>query len=696
MIPLPHGRGSDDVREGEAPQLLRDRSILPFKPARPSRDRRERHDTARAFRYRSLWSRLGEWRGKEVRHCRGSECGVALGLCVCLASLLQAQDSSIEPVRPMKPAIVRPYLAPTTPPVRLNNSSRLGSLIRAGILYLTVQDAIALALEDNIDLESARYNPLIAAWNLERSQAGGALPGVPSAAGQAGSVANGQGVAGSQAAAGVGNGGSGGGAGSGGNATISQIGPIAQTLDPSIQESSVFSHITTPEANATQSVTSVLVDTTHVHTASLQEGFLTGGSVTLSYSDHYLEENAATDVFNPTSAPNLGISVQQNLLRGFGIGVNQRTINVNKINLQTSDLSFKTQVIDTVANVLIQYYGLAADYEDLRAKQSALDTAQRFFENTRRQEELGALSQLDVITAQSQVASSQNDLVTSETNLRQDELQLKNVLSRTGVTDRALASARIVTLDRITIPDTDDLAPLEDLVKQALANRADLAVQKAGITTAEISALGTKNGVLPTLTAFGGESLAGLAGTAPRNLNLPLVGGFGTALAEVFRRDFPTQRVGVYFQAPIGNRQAQADYGIDQLQLRQTQLATEKSINQVVVDVSNSVIAVRQARVRHEAAAKNRELQQKLLDAEQRKFLLGASTPYNVTQQQRDLAVAAATEVSSLASYVAARMSLDQTLGITLEANHVSIDEARSGKVGRTSSLPVDPAPTAP
>jgi outer membrane protein len=619
-------------------------------------------------------------------------CGVYLVSLLQLVSGLHAQDS-IEPVRPQKPVVVRPYLAPTVPPARMNNSQRLSDLIRAGVLYLTAQDAIALALEDNIDLESARYNPVIAAWNLERSQAGGALPGVPSAAGQAGSVASGQGVAGSQAAAGVAGGVGGGGGGNAGNATISQIGPIAQTLDPSIQESSVFSHTTTPEPNATQSVTSVLVDATHVHTASLQEGFLTGGSVTLSYSDHYLKENAATDIFNPTSAPNLGISVQQSLLRGFGIGVNQRTINVNKINLQMSDLSFKTQVIGTVVSVLTQYYGLSADFEDLRAKRDALDTAQRFFENTRRQEELGALSPLDVTTAQSQVASSQNDVVVSETALRQDELQLKNLLSRTGVMDPSLAAARIVTLDRITIPDADNLAPLDELVKQALANRVDLAVQRANITTAEISALGTKNGVLPSLTAFGGESQAGLAGKAPQNSNLPLVGGFGTALAQVFQRHYPTERIGFFFQAPINNRQAQADFGIDQLQLRQSQLTTEKSANQVIVDVSNTVIAVQQARARHDAALKNRELQQQLLDAEQRKFLLGASTPYNVTQHQRDLAAAAATEVSSLATYFAARLALDQTLGTTLETNHVSIDEAKTGKVGRASSLPENPPP---
>ncbi len=408
--------------------------------------------------------------------------------CVFLAASLPAQQPAqqpsaapgIAPVRPQKSMFVRPYLAPDVPPVRLGNSGRFANLIRAGVLYLTAQDAIALALENNIDLEVDRYNPVIAAWNLQRAEAGGALPGVPSASGQAGSVASGQGVAGSQAAAGVSSGGGGGGGG-GGNATISQIGPVTQTLDPSIQETSVFSHTTTPEANATQSVTSALVDATHVHNISIQEGFVSGGSVTLSYSDHYLKENAATDQLNPTSAPNLSLSVQYNLLRGFGEAVGARTINVNKINLRTSDLNFKNQVINTVVSVLNQYYALAADYEDLRAKQSALDTAQQFYQNTQRQEQLGALSSLDVITAESQVASTQNDLAASQASLLQDELTLKNTLSRTGATDPALSAARIVTLDRITVPPSDDLAPLNSLVEQALSNRPDLAALRANV-----------------------------------------------------------------------------------------------------------------------------------------------------------------------------------------------------------------------
>jgi outer membrane protein len=280
--------------------------------------------------------------------------------------------------------------------------------------------------------------------------------------------------------------------------------------------------------------------------------------------------------------------------------------------------------------------------------------------------------------------------VVSQTNLAQDELQLKNLLSRTGVRDPLFATAHVIPLDKIIVPEREDLAPLSDLVQKALTNRSDLAAEKAGLTTAEISALGTKNGVLPSVQAFGGETQAGLAGVPKPGLgaNPYFIGGISTALDQVFRRDFPTQRIGAVAQIPIHNRQAQADYGIDQLQLRQSQLTTQKDLNQVTVDVSNYVVALQQARSRYEAAGKNRVLAQQLLDAEQEKFTLGTSTPYNVIQQQRDLANAQATEISTLVAYSNARLALDQTLGATLEANHISIDDVRAGKVSRPSALP--------
>ncbi len=478
---------------------------------------------------------------------------IAVALCCTWSvSLAPAQELAIEPVRPAAPVLWRPYLAPEVPPVRMSNSDRLRGLIRAGKLYLTVQDAIALALENSIDIEVARYNPILQQWRLQRAEAGGALPGVPSGASQAGSVAAGQGVLGSQQAAGVGNVGNAAGRGNA-NASISQVGPVTQTLDPIFQQASTFSHKSLPQPNVVLSSTPVLVTDERIYSGSVQEGFLSGGSITGTYNDHYLKENSPNDVLNPSSAATLSVQVQHSLLRGFGAAVNARNITVAKINLETSDLTFKTQVIGTVSNVLNVYYSLVADYEDVKAKTSAVQAAQTFVDDTRKQVQIGSLIELDVATAESQLATSRQNLVNAETSLHQHELQLKTLISRTGIADPALAGVQVVPLDRIAIPARDDLPPLKDMVEQALANRGDLAMEKAGIRSAGVLALGTKNGVLPTLIGFGGESNAGLAGTGhdvvatgPNGTpvvekpNPYFVGGAGTALGQIFRRNFPT------------------------------------------------------------------------------------------------------------------------------------------------------------
>lgn len=612
---------------------------------------------------------------------------------LCLASLAYAQD--IAPIRPQAPILIRPYLPVTIPPIRLTNSDLLRELVRAGMLYLTVQDTITLVLENNIDIEISRYNPFISEWNLERAQAGGALPGVPSGASQAGSVASGQGVAGSQAAAGV----SVPGArtnSSTSNATIAQIGPVTPNLDPIIQESSTFSHLSAPQPDEVQSGVFNLIQTTHVYTGNYQQGFLLGGVASVSYSDHFLSENASSDLLNPTVAPSVTVSLQQNFLRGFGVAANARTITVARMNLNITDLNFKNQVISLVSQALNLYYGLAADYEDLRAKREAYETAQTFLTEVQRQIELGATAPSDVIAAESQLASSAQAVADSETTLRQQEVSLENLISRTGAADPILANVRIIPMDVISVPASDNLAPIDQMVRQAINNRPDLAAELATEKTDEVNALGTKNGILPTLQGYGIEGQAGLAGT-PRTVSIDgfsetgdkySAGGIGNALGQVFRRNFPTEAGGVFFQEPIHNRQAQADYAIDVLQIRQTQLTNQKDLNQVQVDVRNGVIAVRQARARYEAALKNRELEQELYDAEQKKYRLGASTPYNVTLQQRDLVNAQSSVVAAMVAYSTARVSLDQTLGSTLDVNHITMQEAKSGKIPGTPSHP--------
>jgi outer membrane protein len=611
-----------------------------------------------------------------------------------------AQQSSITLIPPHAPAILRPYLAPEAPPVRLANSPRLSELVRAGTLYLTVQDAIALALENNIDIEVARYNPLIQDLNVTRSQAGGTLPGVPSNASQVGSVASGQGVAGSQQAAGVSAPGTGSTHVQSTNATISQIGPITPTLDPIIQEASTFSHTTALYPDSQASATSTLVDGTRTHTLTFQQGLLTGGTVSLTYSDHYLNENSPTDVLNPTSAPSLSVSVQQYLLNSAGIAVNARFINVAKMNRDASDLAFQTQVTNTVAQVLNAYYSLQADYEDVKAKRNAADTAVAFLGNVKEQVRIGTLAPSETINAESLAVTAQQAVVDSETAAKQQEIQLKNLLSRNGTGDAALAGVRILPVDPIRIPDHDDLPPLENLVKQALADRTDLASERESEAATAINNLGTKNGVLPFAVIGGTESQAGIAGTGrtvffngqPITPNPYFVGGIGTALGQVLRRDFPSESGYVGYEMAFRNRQAQADYAIDQLSYRQSQLSTRKDLNQVQVDVQNYAIALRQARARYDAAVRNRTLQEQLYASERKRFALGASIPYNVTQQQRDLIAAQNSETGALVAYITARTALDRTTGAILPANHVSLGEAQQGKVSRESVISEPPA----
>ena len=608
---------------------------------------------------------------------------VALLVSILSGPSLQGQQSSIKPQSPPAPAILQPYLPQIVPPARMENSKRLADFMRAGTLYLTAQDAIALALDNNVNMEVSRYGPLAAEWGLERSKAGGPLPGVPSGVSQAGSVAAGQGVAGSQAAAGVANVNSQA-SGRSANATISQVGPVVQTLDPSFQMATTFTHTSSPQANAIQTVTSNLISGSRAYTGAFTEGFLTGGNATVNYSDHYLGENTPTDVLNPSVAPRLAVSVQQNLLNGFGIAVNSRNITVARIGVETAGLNFRNEVSSLTAQVLNAYYTLAADYLSLKATQDALDVARAFEKNVKRQIELGNAAGSDLITAQTQTASAEQNAADSQASLDKQQLQLKTFLSRNGASDPILAAAPIVPTDQIAIPDKDDLPSFPDLVKEAFANRPDLAADKANERSAEVSALGTRNGLLPTLQFSGGTSQAGLAGTSPTGLANPYyVGGIGTALGQVFRRNFASDNAALVFYTQLGNRQAQADFAIDQLQLRQSQLATRRDFAQVQVDLMNSVIAIQQARAQYDAAVHNRILQEQLFAGEQKKYAAGTETPFLVTQQQRDLINAQSQELAALAAYHSARISLDLTRGTILETYHISIADALAGGASR-------------
>jgi outer membrane protein len=597
-----------------------------------------------------------------------------------LASQCWAEEPPQTVERPHGPLLVRSYRGATIPPVALHNSDHLHTLIRAGRLYLTVQDAIALAIENNLDLEVDRYGPLNTEWLLERAQAGGPLRGVPNGNSLVNQATSGQGVVGSQIAAGLASNNSGGVGGSGG-AAISQIGPVTQNLDPVLQNATVFAHTTSPQTITLQSGTDALLDSRHTFQTFVQEGFLSGGYVQVSANEEYLKENAASDFLNPSVAPVVQIYVRHNLLQGFGTGVNGRFINVAKKNLEGAQETFRSQLLNLVANVLNLYWDLVTDNDDLAVRQRAVDQAQKFYDDTRKQIELGVIPRFEASRAQSGLSNSRQLLSIAQATAQQQESLLKNAISRNGLEDPLLDAAEVMTLDHIEVPEQENLPALRDLVAKALANRPDMALAKINDETAEISAKGTANGVLPTLQGIAAISASGLSGvSAPFEAYAAdpyYVGGLGNALGQVFRDNFQSHREAVIFQANLRNRVAQGDYGVEQLQLRQGDLMERRNQNQLVVDISNYTVALRQARSRYSQASDSRKLLQELLDKSQQAFSFGAATLSEVQTAETALVTAQETEVTTLSAYSHARIALDQVLGQTLEVNHVSVDQAR-------------------
>jgi len=606
---------------------------------------------------------------------------------------VNAQQSPQTVEKANKPVLLRPYLPTTMPPVRSTNSRRLNELIRGGKLYLTVQDAIALAIENNLDLEVDRYGPLRAKWDLERAEGGGPLRGVTLSNSATNQAVSGQGVLGSEVSAGLASGG-----GSGVSTTapqnVQQIGPITPNLDPDFQNTSGYLHITTPQPNAIVSQTSALIDIHHVYNSFLQEGLISGGYVQVAANESYLKENAPSDVLNPSVFPVVQITVAHQLLQGFGVAVNRRYITVAEKQIGGARETFRSQLLNTVASVLNLYWNLVAADDELRVRQRALESAHKFLDDTKHQIALGAVARSDIYRAESDVSTRTQELALARVNVEQQEGLLKNAISLNGTADPLIDETDIVPLDQVQVPDQEELPGLRDLLARALAKRPDVVLSKLSDETGEILALGSKNILLPTLRGTYATWNIGQAGTAvPGNgANPYFVGGLGNALGQIFRRNFYNQSARLSFNVPLWNRGPQADYGIDQLQLRQGDLIERRNMNQIVVDISNDVIALRQARARYTQATDSRALQEQLLDKEQQMFNFGTAQISDVVASRTALLNAQITETQARASYAHARVALDQVLGETLEVNRVSIDEGLNGRVSQESKLPETPA----
>ncbi len=546
--------------------------------------------------------------------------------------------------------LAEPYRFRSEAPVQLGNSGRLEALLRGGNLYLSLQDAIALALENNLDIAIQRYGPRLAEADLLRARAGGA--GVPN-------------------------------------------------YDTTVTYNLNWGHNTSPQTSSFMTGTSALVLTQMLSNVSISRGFASGTNVTLGWNNTASKSSSQLAEFNPSVSSNLNLQIRQSLLQGYGVALNRRNIRVAQNSRRISDLAFKQQVITTVGSVISLYWDLVSFNEDVKVKHQAVALAQQLLDDNRRKVEIGTLAPIEVVRAEAQLASSQQELVVSETRVLQQETVLKNILSRTGVASPSVADARIIATDPIAIPEVDPVEPIQDLIARAIANRPEPAQTGLQVENSKISLEGIKSTLRPALDAVATFQNNGLAGTASpvpsgspfqmfSRIDPYFIGGFGTALGQVIRRNFPNYSVGVQLNVPLGNRAAQAQMVSNQLTLRQQELRQQQQLNQIRLDVTNALIGVRQARAAYQTAVKARVLQEESHEAERRRFELGASTNFMVIQAQRDLAAAQFQEVAARSSYTKARVTLDQATGMLLEAYGIEIGEAESGRVDRAPG-PVPP-----
>jgi outer membrane protein TolC len=577
----------------------------------------------------------------------------------------------------------RSYKPAEVPPLRTSGPRRLHGMIRSATLYLSVRDALELAVENSLDLEIARYGAARAPWDIQRAESGGALRGVTSGGGSPIRFGSGQGVAGSQAS------GSGGGGGSGtsslaGAALIQQIGPVTPQLDPIESFIAGTGHQTSIQTQLAQSGSNYFAYNGRSYTDQVSQGLLSGGTVRYTYQGSYLNEAVPLDVLNPTSYINMGFSISQNLLYGYGVQVNDRYIRLARKNASIGDLAFRSRAMNLVSSVLNLYWDLSVAADDLKYKQRNRDLAQELLSNTGKQIAAGAIPAIDRVRAQSNLAMQEHGLAVAQNAVVQRENALKDALSWHGHPDPELDAAHIVTVDPLPAPDVDQLPPLSALIETARKNRPEAEAARQQEEIAAIRAYGTANGVLPTLAVRARASDTGQAGApvAGQQPTAYFVGGAGNALDQVLRRNFPNESAGMSFTAKTWNSLAQADTALDELADRQSQLARQKTSSDMARDIALERLALEQAASRHRSAMESRRLVEQLLQGEEKKWQAGASTLAAVVMARRELADSESRELASAAALVRGRIALDQALGLTLERNSIRIEDVLRGAPG--------------
>ena len=607
------------------------------------------------------------------------------------------------------PNLLAPYTPTHVAPPKLSNTPRIDQLMHDGKLYVSMNDAVALALENNLDIAIARYNLNISDTDVWRAKAGSTILGVNS-----GVVQNtpGAGVGGLGTQVGSGQGGTSvgaGGAGTGsGGLVVSTLGdgPPITSFDPILTGTMQFDR---QEINCTSPFCGSSQNTTTANFAYTQ-GFQWGTNLSVGFQNNRISSNNEFNAYTPVLNSNFRLQLTQHVLQGLGFTSNNRYIQIAKNNREISDVAFRLQITSTVDQIENMYWDLVYAYENVRVQKEQLSFAQRTLSDNQKQVQIGTLAPIEVVRAQSTVASDQQTLTLALTNLQLEQLLMKNALSRT-LLDPGLADAEVIPTSTMDLgPAEAEVVPTQDLVNDALSHRPELAEQRINLTNVDISNKAIRNALLPTVDLFAYYGGYGVGGTPNANYicnseptfcyppgsiipTLPAI-SYASTLNQLVNSSAPDKGLGVNLNIPIRNRAAQATQVRSEFEYRQAQLRIQQLENQVRIEVRNAQFGVQQNRASVDSAQAAVDLARQSLDAEQKKYALGASTSTLVLQNQAAMTQAEVTLVSAKALYEKAEVELDRATGLLLDHAGILVADAEKGEVTHAPHIPhVAPRP---
>ena len=568
------------------------------------------------------------------------------------------------------PNVLNPYKPAEIPPLRLDNSPRLNDLVRAGTLPLSLSQALALAIENNLDIAVQRYIRPIAEVDVLRTSSGQAARGTPGTLVPSGLSAGALGVGVNQAAGTGGVGAAGGISGGGGAVSVPQVG----TFDPAVSFSASYDRTASPLNSTVVAGVAHVTTTSSASSVNYTQLFPQGASVTMTVNGIAQSSTQQSLLFNPAVVSRLAAAVNQPLLNGSGFLANRRFLLVAINNVNTSEQLFREQVTAVVTQVENTYWGLAAARLAVQAAARASTAAAELVTDTQARLQLGTAAGIDVVSARSAAAAAERDLIVAQTNLQLQQEQLKNLLSKEA--NPTLQAADIEPVDDLPDPNVMATADVDAALKTALANRPELKAAAADLQNQDISVRYTRNGMLPAVSVFGLYAGAGLAGDTPIESN-----GLGTSLHQTFDAAFPEYAAGLSATLPLRNRSAQADNLRARLEEQQLIVQQQRSRQQIELEVRQAVIGLMQGKAQVEAAHKALELSERLATAEREKLELGVSTAYEVILRERDAVSARQLDVAASATYARALVEFARATGTTLDANGITMNDALAGHV---------------